>query len=123
MASSGDLALRSCAPTGCPAKVGDGWARVDQLDARAAEEGHGKIAGEMHAIDVESDVDGEGFDEVLAIVAVVEGTGAEEEGDRCIDGGTGAAVPGDAEVDFGKIEGGSARDGEIEGAQHRGGFF
>jgi hypothetical protein len=44
------------------------------------EEGHGEVAVEDDGFGCEVDADGEGFDEPLFVVAVVEGAGAEEEG-------------------------------------------
>ena len=61
--------------------------RATQFDARRAEEGHREVAAQVDAVRVEADVHREALDEVLAVVAVVERAGAEEEGDGGVDGG------------------------------------
>ena len=82
-----------------PSDVADGSARrTGQLHARRFEKWHRKQAGQFHALFAESDVGGEGFDEILAPVAVVQGAGAEEERYRRINRRFFSSIPDDAQA-------------------------
>src|SRR6266496_146370 len=96
-----DLAGRGVEPlvANGPGYVADGSARrTGQLNARRSEKWHRKKAGQFHALVAESDEGGEGFDEVLAPVAVVECAGAEEERHRRINRRCFSSIPNDAQA-------------------------
>src|ERR1035441_3368446 len=60
---------------------------VSQLYAGRMEERHGEITCEMNLPSVEADIHREGFDQVFAIIPVVERARPEEERDGRINGG------------------------------------
>src|ERR1051326_4041489 len=54
----------------------------DDLDPGRAEEGHREEARQLDIVRGKADMDREGFDQVLPVIAVVECACAKEEGDR-----------------------------------------
>src|SRR5688572_11178450 len=67
---------------------------VNELNFGRFEERHWEIAREMHAITVVADIHRQGFDEILAAIAVVEGACAEKKRDGRVDRSVCTIVPG-----------------------------
>ena len=105
--------------TRAPAQIGEIVRGIaEKLDLRGAEERHREIAGQRHALRIEANVDGEGFDEVFAIVAVVERARAEEEGQRRVDGRLRQIIPCDTQPGAAQGNGLIPRRGKLQRAQH-----
>ena len=66
---------------GVDPKGGGDFVGGDEFDLSAFEEGHWEIAGEVHGFRVLMNGDWECVDQIFTVVAVVEGAGAEEDGD------------------------------------------
>jgi len=86
----------------------------NEFDLNRFEKWHRKKAGQFHTLFAESDEGGEGFDEVLAPVAVVECAGAEEECHRRINRRFFASIPDDAQARAAKGNRSLARDRESQ---------
>src|ERR1035438_4290792 len=87
---------------------------VSQLYAGRMEERHGEITCEMNLPSVEAHIDREGFDQVFAIVPVVECAGPEEERDGRVNGGAGRPIPDNSEPGAAEFYRPVTGDGEFQ---------
>ena len=91
-----------------------------QFEPRRAEERHREVTTQAYAVAIVPDDHGKAFDQVLPVVPVIENAGSEEERDGGVDGGLGPTIPDDPQACVRKSRRLSARDRELQGAQHRG---
>src|SRR5207249_7805106 len=92
---------------------------VDQPHAGRVEERHWKIAGEMNGCLVKTNIYWKRFDEVFAIITIVEGACAEEECDGRIHGCVWRIIPNYAQARTAELNGLLAGRGKFERPQHR----
>ena len=114
----GRIAIRRGA--NLPFDIRDRPIGAGKFDTRRAKEGHREVTAQIDAVRAVADHHGEGLDEILAVVAVVENARAIEKPNGSVNRGRAAAVPGDAQADFGEGRRPVARDRELERPDHRG---
>src|ERR1035437_360130 len=101
-----------------PANLEGSLAGVSQLDAGRTEKRHGEVTCEMNLLSFEAHIDWEGFDQIFAIIPIIECAGTEEEGDRRVDGGDWRSIPDNSEFSATELYCPVSGDGELQRPQH-----
>src|ERR1035441_3916734 len=101
-----------------PAGLDWSLAGVSQLYACRPKERHGEITCKVNLLSVEVHIDWEGFDQVFAIIPIVECAGPEEESNGRFDGGGWGPVRDNSELSATELYCPVSGDGELQRPQH-----